>query len=57
MNQGHENGCIPKGYTEIQICLNMAQYVSIMPEYALMSLNIAEHGWILLNDPEYAWNA
>ena len=32
-----------------------------MPEYALMSLNMPEHGWIFLNVPdcmnipEYAW--
>ena len=26
-----------------------------MPEYALMSLNIIKHDWILLNVPEYAW--
>ena len=32
----------------------MVQYASTMPEYALMSLNMAEHVWILLNVPEYA---
>ena len=26
-----------------------------MSEYALMPLNMPEHGWILLNAPEYAW--
>ena len=26
-----------------------------MPQYALMPLNVPEHGWILLNVPEYAW--
>ena len=48
------HGYICRGYTEFWICLNMAQYASIMPEYALMSLNMSEHG-ILLNVPEFAW--
>ena len=43
-----------KGYTEFWISLNMAQYASIMPEYAwiaLMSLNMSEYDSILLNLP------
>ena len=45
----------PKGCAEFQICLIMAPYTSIMPEYALMFLNMFEHDWILLTAPEYAW--
>ena len=26
-----------------------------MPKYALMSLSVPEHGWILVNVPEDAW--
>ena len=50
--------CICKGYTKFWICLNMAQYASVIPnmsQYALMSINLLEHGWILLNVPESAW--
>ena len=47
--------CIDKGYAEFWVCLNMAQYTSIMPEYALISLNMPNHDWKLLNVSEYAW--
>ena len=33
----------------------MAPDASTMPEYTLMSLNMSEHGWILLNVLEYVW--
>ena len=46
------HGCIHKGYSEFWVCLNMAQYASIMTEYALMSLDMSEY---VLNVPEYAW--
>ena len=39
------HGCICKGYTEFQICLNMAKYASVM----------LEHAWICLNAPQYPW--
>ena len=49
-------GCICKCYTEFLICLNMAQYVSIMPDmlqhalmFPWMLLSMPDHGWILLN--------
>ena len=42
------HGCIRKGYTVFRIGLITALYASIIPEYALMSLNMPEHGWILL---------
>ena len=45
--------CSCKGYAEFWIFPNMAPYASIIPEYAsyvLMSLNIPENGWILLNE-------
>ena len=35
--------------------LNMAQHNSIMPAYALMSINMSDPGWKLLNVPEYVW--
>ena len=49
------DGFIWKGYTKFWICLNMAQYASIMSEYALMSLIMPENGWILLDVTKYAW--
>ena len=51
---GH--GCIYKGYNEFWIWLNMDQYASIIPEYAIISLNMTKHGWMLLEVPEYTWN-
>ena len=45
---------ICEGYTEFWIYLIMAPYSSIMPEYALISISMPEHGWILLNLPECA---
>ena len=44
-----------KGYTEFWTWVNMAQYASIIPEYTLMSHNVSENCWILLNVPEYTW--
>ena len=41
--------------------LNMSEYGSIclnnawMSQYASVSLNMHEHGWIFLNIPQYAW--
>ena len=55
------HGCVSKGYTEFWICLNMAQYASIMPECLNMlqcpsiCTNIAEYCWISLNMPENFW--
>ena len=34
------HGCIWKGYAEFQLCLIMAPYASIMPEYLSICLNI-----------------
>ena len=34
--------CICKGYAEFEICLIMAPYALIMPQYALIWLNITE---------------
>ena len=47
-------GYVWKGYTEFEICLVMAPYASIMPEYALISLNMPGNGWIV-NIAEYPW--
>ena len=55
------HGCVCKGYTEFWICLNMPQYVSIMPEYDLIYLNVPQDvmilmsGLIFLNVPTYSW--
>ena len=51
------HGCICKGYAEFRICLIMAPCISIMPEYALMFLNMPEYDWILmsLNMSEHSW--
>ena len=49
------HGYICKGYAEFRICLIMAPYASIMPEYVVMSFNMATHNWILTNVPEYGW--
>ena len=43
------HGCICKGCAEFRICLIMDPCSSTMPEFALMFLNMPEHGWILLN--------
>ena len=43
--------------TQFGICLNMAQDASMISEYALMSLNMSEHGWILLHVLNMAGNA
>ena len=40
---------------EFWLCLFVAPYTLIMPQYALMCLHMPEHDWILLNDPEYIW--
>ena len=57
------HGCICKGYADFQICLIMAPYASVMPQYALMSLNMPEHVWINCSDyarglsmPWYSYN-
>ena len=46
------HGCIFTRYTEFRICLIMAPYASIMPEYASICLNMAEYCWMSLNMPE-----
>ena len=45
------NCCICQGYEEFQICLIMAPYVSITPEYAPICLNMTEYSWMY----EYPW--
>ena len=57
ISQSSEYGTVVyfKGYAEFRICLTMAPYASLIPEYILMFLNMPEHGWILLHVPEYAW--
>ena len=49
------HGCICKGYTEFRICLIMAPYNSIMPEYAWICLNIPQYAWTWLNIAECPW--
>ena len=49
------HGCICKVYPEFRICLIMAPYVSITPEYASVCLNVPQYGWPWLNIPECPW--
>ena len=49
------HGFICKGYSEFRICLIMAQYVSIMPEYASVYLNVLQYTWTWLNIAECPW--
>ena len=48
-------GFICNSYSEFWICLDIARYATIMPQYALIPLSMPEHGWILLNVPKYVW--
>ena len=49
-------GYIWKDYAEFRIRLTMTPpYASIIPEHALIPLNMPKHIWILLNVLEYAW--
>ena len=48
-----------KGYAEVRVCLIMAPYTSVIPEFASIFLDVPqmrEHGWIILsqNMPENA---
>ena len=49
------DGCICKGYTEFRICLIMAPYTSIMPEYSSIYLNDPQYPWTWLNIAERLW--
>ena len=51
-------GFICNSYSEFWICLDIARYATIMPQYALIPLSMPEHGWILLkslNMSENVW--
>ena len=39
------HGCISKGYGEFGICLIMAPYTSVMPEYTWIYLIIPQQSW------------
>ena len=39
------HGCISKGYAEFGICLIMAPYTSVMPEYTWIYLIIPQQSW------------
>lgn len=56
MCQGYKiwHGSICKGYMEFWIYRNMGQYTPIMPEYALISFSVSDHGWKMLKGLEYA---
>ena len=43
------HSCLCNGYREFWICLNMAQYVSIMPKYDSVCLNAPKYAWTWLN--------
>ena len=47
------HGCICKGYTEFWLCLNIAQYVSLIHEYVSVYLNVPQYVWTWLNISEY----
>ena len=48
--------CICKGYMEFRIlCLNIAQCVTIMPEYVSICLNVPQYIWTWLNIAECSW--
>ena len=49
------HGCISKGYTVYRMCLIMTPYVSIMPEYASICLNIPQYAFPWLNIAECHW--
>ena len=47
-------GCICKGYAEFRICLIMAPYASMTPEYASLCLNTLQYVWTWpLDMPRY----
>ena len=48
-------GSTCKGYTDIWICLNIAHYASVMPEYACAYLNVPKHAWTWLNSATCRW--
>ena len=49
------HSCICKGYAEFWIWLHTPQWCQNMSQYALMFLNMPEHGRILVNVPEWVW--
>ena len=49
------HGCAYKGYVEFQICLIMALYASVMPEYACVCLNVPQYAWTWLNIADCSW--
>ena len=51
------HGYICKGYTEFWICLNIAQYTSIMPEYDSICCNVRQNTRRRLNIAECSWTS
>ena len=49
------HGCICKRYTEFRICMIMAPYISIMPEYDSICLNVQQYIRTRLNITECLW--
>ena len=47
--------CICKGYAEFRIRLIVAPYVSIMPGYASVCLNVPQYAWTWRNISECPW--
>ena len=52
------HSCICKGYKEFWIYQSLAQYATIISEYASISLNVPQYAaWTRLNIVESHWNA
>ena len=49
------HGRICKGYTEFRMCLIMAPYALITPEYASVCLNVPQYAWTWLNIAKCPW--
>ena len=49
------HGCICKCYAVFWICLIMAQYASITPQYASICFNVPQYTWTWLNILERSW--
>ena len=49
------HSCIFKGYAKFLIWLNMTQYASVMPEYALLCFNSPQWLWTWLDIVECCW--
>ena len=49
------HGCVWKGCAEFKICLIIAPYDSVMPEYTSICLTVPPYAWTWLKSAEYPW--